>query len=68
MGIVNILHTVNPASVLLSGGMIAAGELLMRPVRETVDKGRSTTPGVNVISYSQHSARMPGLLEARDAH
>jgi glucokinase len=38
IGIVNMLHTLNPARVVLSGGMIAAGELLMRPVRETVEK------------------------------
>jgi len=38
IGIVNMLHTLNPARVVLSGGMIAAGDMLMRPVRETVEK------------------------------
>lgn len=38
IGIVNILHFVNPARVVLSGGMIGAGELIMAPVRETVEK------------------------------
>lgn len=38
IGVVNLLHTINPARVVLSGGLIGAGELLMRPVRETVEK------------------------------
>ncbi len=38
IGIVNILHTLNPARVVLGGGLVGAGELLMRPVRETVEK------------------------------
>lgn len=38
IGIVNILHTLNPARVVLAGGLTGAGELLMRPVRETVEK------------------------------
>ena len=38
VGIVNLLHTVNPARILLSGGLTGAGELIMRPVRETVEK------------------------------
>lgn len=38
IGIVNILHTLNPARVVLSGGLIGAGDLLMRPIRETVEK------------------------------
>jgi glucokinase len=37
MGIVNIMHTLNPARIVLSGGMIAAGDLLMRPIREMVE-------------------------------
>jgi glucokinase len=38
IGVVNLLHTVNPARVVLAGGLAGAGELLMRPVRETVEK------------------------------
>ncbi|MHC4712125.1 MAG: ROK family protein [Planctomycetota bacterium] len=38
IGIVSLLHTINPARVVLSGGLIGAGDLLMRPVRETVEK------------------------------
>lgn len=38
IGIVNLLHTLNPARVVLAGGLIGAGDLLMRPVRETVEK------------------------------
>jgi len=38
IGVVNLLHTLNPARVVLGGGLIGAGELLMRPVRETVEK------------------------------
>ncbi len=38
IGIVNLLHTINPARVVLAGGLIGAGDLLMRPVRETVEK------------------------------
>jgi glucokinase len=38
VGIVNLMHTMNPARVVLAGGLAAAGELLMRPVRETVEK------------------------------
>ena len=38
IGIVNILHTLNPARVVLSGGLSGAGDLIMRPVRETVEK------------------------------
>jgi glucokinase len=35
-GIVSIVHAVNPQRVVLSGGMIGAGEMLMEPVRRTV--------------------------------
>lgn len=38
IGVVNVLHTVNPARIVISGGMIGAGDLLMRPIRETVEK------------------------------
>jgi glucokinase len=35
-GVVSIVHAVNPQRVVLSGGMIGAGEMLMEPVRRTV--------------------------------
>jgi glucokinase len=38
VGIVNVMHTINPARVIISGGLIKAGDLLMRPIRETVEK------------------------------
>jgi len=38
VGVVNMLHTINPARVVLAGGLAAAGDLLMRPVLETVEK------------------------------
>jgi len=38
IGIINILHMINPARVLISGGLIKAGDLLMNPIRETVEK------------------------------
>jgi len=36
VGIVNICHVINPECVVLTGGMTAAGDRLMQPVRETV--------------------------------
>jgi len=36
VGIVNILHIINPARVVIAGGLINAGDLLMRPIRQTV--------------------------------
>ncbi len=35
-GIVSIVHALNPQRVVLSGGMIGAGEMLMEPVRRTI--------------------------------
>lgn len=35
-GIVSIVHALNPQRVVLSGGMIGAGEMLLGPVRRTV--------------------------------
>ncbi len=35
-GIVSIVHALNPARVVLSGGVAGAGEMLMGPVRRTV--------------------------------
>jgi glucokinase len=35
-GIVSIVHALNPQRVVLSGGMIGAGEMLMEPVKGTV--------------------------------
>ena len=37
-GIVSIMNTVNPARIVLSGGMIHAGEMIMRPLKETVQE------------------------------
>jgi len=36
IGIVSILHSINPARVVLSGGLINAGDMLMRPLVEEV--------------------------------
>jgi len=35
-GIVSIVHALNPQRVVLSGGMIGAGEMLLEPIRRTV--------------------------------
>jgi glucokinase len=34
IAIVNIMHILNPAMIVLAGGMIGSGELLMNPIRE----------------------------------
>lgn len=36
IGIVSIMNCINPARFVLSGGMIAAGEMLMEPLKEEV--------------------------------
>jgi len=36
VGIVSILHVINPEMVVLTGGMIGAGDMLMEPLRKTV--------------------------------
>jgi glucokinase len=36
IGIVSILHSINPARVVLSGGLINAGDMLMKPLLEEV--------------------------------
>jgi len=38
IAIVNIMHILNPALIVLSGGMIGSGDLLMNPIKETVKK------------------------------
>jgi len=38
VGIVNVMHIINPACVVISGGLINAGELLMAPIRRTVQE------------------------------
>ena len=38
VGITSVLHFLNPAMVVLTGGMIAAGDMLMDPVRRTVSE------------------------------
>ena len=45
LGIASIVHYQNPEKVVLCGGMIAAGELLFGPVRETVRKNTFEVPG-----------------------
>jgi len=37
-GIVSIVHALNPERVVLGGGVIAAGDMLLEPVRRTVEK------------------------------
>lgn len=34
----NMLHILNPEMVIFAGGMIAAGDLLLRPIRDEVEK------------------------------
>lgn len=36
VGIVSIMHALNPRLVVLSGGMIGAGEMILKPVNETI--------------------------------
>lgn len=38
VGIVNMLHTLNPSRILLAGGLALADDLIMDPVVETVEK------------------------------
>ncbi|GJQ48250.1 glucokinase [Candidatus Kuenenia stuttgartiensis] len=38
IAIVNIIHILNPGAVVLSGGLIGSGELLMRPVKRTIEE------------------------------
>lgn len=45
LGIASIVHYQNPEKVVLCGGMIAAGDLLFGPVRETVRKNTFEVPG-----------------------
>jgi glucokinase len=37
VAIVNILHVLNPEVVVMSGGVAAAGDLLMKPIKEVVE-------------------------------
>lgn len=45
LGIASIVHYQNPERVVLCGGMIAAGDLLFEPVRETVRANTFEVPG-----------------------
>jgi glucokinase len=36
IALINIMHILNPAVIVLAGGMIGSGELLMAPIREIV--------------------------------
>lgn len=45
LGIVSIVHYQNPEKVVLCGGMIAAGDMLFEPVRETVRANTFEVPG-----------------------
>jgi glucokinase len=38
VGIVSILHFVNPEMVVLTGGLIGAGDMLMTPLRKVVEE------------------------------
>jgi len=38
VGIVSIMNCLNPARIVLSGGMIGAGEMLMQPLKEEVKR------------------------------
>ena len=38
VAISNLLHILNPEVVVLSGGVSAAGEMLMRPILQEVDR------------------------------
>ncbi len=44
LGVVNLMHIINPELVLLAGGMIAAGEMLIKPLREEVARIALETP------------------------
>ncbi|MCF6150148.1 MAG: ROK family protein [Candidatus Kuenenia sp.] len=38
IAIVNIIHILNPEVIVLAGGMIGSGELLMNPMKRTIEK------------------------------
>ncbi|MGR3219010.1 MAG: ROK family protein [Candidatus Anammoxibacter sp.] len=38
IGIVNLMHTLNPDTIVIGGGMAAAGDLLINPIREEIKK------------------------------
>lgn len=38
IAIVNIIHILNPEVVVLAGGLIGAGELLMNPIKQIIEK------------------------------
>jgi len=48
IGITNFIHTVDPERVVLSGGMIAAGDMIMAPLREEMKKRTFPVPAERV--------------------
>ncbi len=38
VGIVSLLHALNPSLIVLSGGMIGAGEMLLKPINDTISQ------------------------------
>ena len=44
IGIVSIMNTLNPARFVLSGGMMAAGDMIMEPLKEEVKKRAFARP------------------------
>ncbi len=45
LGIASLVNALNPERVVLCGGMIAAGDLLFEPVRETMLRNAFEVPG-----------------------
>jgi glucokinase len=45
LGIASLINLLNPEKIVLCGGMIAAGDLLFTPVRETARANSFETPG-----------------------
>ena len=65
IGIVNVANIFRPEAVILGGGVCAQGEVLLKPLREYVDKyifAGSVGPKVDIIIASLENSA--GLLGA----
>ncbi|MBI9045083.1 MAG: ROK family protein [Anaerolineaceae bacterium] len=64
IGISNILTSVSPQKVVISGGVAAAGELLMKPIRETVMQRVFVVPADEVEIVTGTLGNNAGILGA----
>jgi len=54
----NIIHTFNPAHIIIGGGVARAGELLLNPIRKTIASR----------AISDRAKRTPVILSNLDAY